>query len=207
MRRLALFLAAAATLASCQSLVRPRELPVPELARAKAASDYDTYRLQRIGILPPSGADLTPADARELQDVLFGEFGHEAAFEVVLLTAADLAEIDLSDPYRHGVYKPETVVGISRRFRLDGMLVGTVLARQDYPPLRLDMHMDLVAAETGMAIWSATVGLRSDRQEVQAGLEAFYGNGMPHTDDSWATALLSPSQFSRFAANQLARAL
>ena len=206
--RLALPLLAAVALASsCQSIVRPRDMALPELARAKVASDFHTYDLRRIGILPPEGADLNSETVRVLQDQLFGEFASEVPFEVVLLTPEDLAEIRLSDPYQRGVYKAETVVGISRRFNLDGMLVGTVLARQDYPPLRLDLHMDLVAAETGMAIWSSTVGLRSDRPDVQAGLEAYYGNGLPSTDDSWATSMLSPSQFSRFAAHQLAMGL
>lgn len=205
--RLLVLLPLLAVLGACQTIVHPRNLPMPELARAKVATDIGTYRLQRIGILPPSGAGMTDHAAAELQQVLFGEFTLEAPFEVVLLSQADLAEIDLSDPYQRGVYQAETVIGISRRYNLDGMLVPTVLARQTYPPLRLDMHMDLVAAETGMAIWTAAVGLHGDRPDVQAGLEAFFGNGMAHTDDSWASSLLSPSQFSRFAANQLALAL
>ncbi len=207
MARLLPVLALAALAAGCQSIVHPRDMPQAELARAKVASDFHTYRLRRVGILPPAGEDMAPATARALQEALFGEFSATAPFEIVLLAADDLAEIQLSDPYQRGVYKPETIVGISRRFHLDGMLVGTVLARQDYPPLRLDMHMDLVAAETGMAIWSSTIGLQSDRAPVQAGLEAYYGNGLPNTDDSWATALISPSQFSRFGANQLAATL
>ncbi|MDF1800005.1 MAG: hypothetical protein P1V81_12575 [Planctomycetota bacterium] len=205
--RFALAIAALALSSACQTIVHPRDLPMPELARAKSASDIGTYRLHRVGILPPVGDNLPPAEAQDLQELLFGEFSATAPFEVVLLRAEDLAEIDLSDPYRRGVYKAETIVGISRRYKLDGMLVGTVLSRQDYPPLRLDMHIDLVAAETGMAIWTAAVGLRGDRPEVRQGLEAYYGNGLANTDDSWATALLSPTQFSRFAANQLARTL
>ena len=155
MRRLLPILAGCALAAGCQSIIHPRDLPMPELTRAQVATDFGTYGLRRVGLLPPAGENMTSLQAADLQDQIFGEFVTLAPFEVVRLTAADLAEIQLSDPYQRGVYKAETIVGITRRFNLDGMLVGTVLSRQDYPPLRLDMHLDLVAAETGMAIWSS----------------------------------------------------
>ena len=58
-----------------------------------------------------------------------------------------------------------------------------------------------------MAIWHAAVSLQADRPDVRLGVEAYYGNGAPMSDDSWTGALLSPSRFARFGVWQLARTM
>ena len=199
--------ATAALGSGCQTIIHPRAIQAPELASSKAAADFRSYHLGRVGLLPVSGMELTPAEAVELQELCYSEFSERTGFELVLLTQADLAEVVASEPYLRGVYRPETVLDISRRFLLDGMLVPSVSHRQNYPPQKLNMHVDLVASETGMTIWSSSVALQADRPDVVKGVEAFYGNGLPMSDDSWATALLSPSQFARFGIWQMARAL
>ncbi|MFT6715259.1 MAG: hypothetical protein ACJAVJ_002551 [Planctomycetota bacterium] len=198
---------ALALLASCNSLFIPRSIPQAELASFQRAGDFDTYRLRRIGLVPVAGTVLSESESLELQAILYSEFAGATAIEVVLLSHKDLAEISASDPHLKGVYRAETVIGISKRFRLDGMLVPTAIQRQSFPPQRLSMQVDLVSAETGMAIWNASINLMADQDPVVRGLEAFYGNGEPITDDSWSLSLLSPSQFARFAAWQLAQGL
>lgn len=191
----------------CQGILRPRAIDAPELASAKSATDFSSYRLARVGVLPVAGSGLSPGESEELQQLCFSEFSEQANFELVLLSQDDLEEVEASEPYLFGVYQPETVLGISRRYKLDGLLVGSVSRRQSHPPLKLNMHIDLVASETGMTIWSASVALQADRPDVRMGVEAFYGNGQPLSDDSWAGALLSPSRFARFGIWQMARVL
>lgn len=203
----ALLLAGATLATSCQTIIHPRAIEAPDLAVSKAAADFGSYRISRVGLLPVSGTALSPEEAVELQEIFYSEFSERARFELVLLDLADLAEVTTSEPYLRGVYRPETVLDISRRFGLDGLLVASVSHRQEFPPQKLNMHLDLVAAETGMTIWTSTVALQADRPDVVKGLEAFFGNGLPMSDDSWATALLSPSQFARFGVWQMARAL
>jgi len=203
----AALLAACGLASSCQAIIGARAIDAPELASAKRAADFASYHIGRVGILPVTGSTLSAEDSAELQALCFSEFSELGGFELVLLTATDLAEIESSEPYRLGVYQPETILGISSRYRLDALLVASVSRRQIYPPQKLNMHMDLVASETGMTIWSSAVALQADRPDVRLGLEAFYGNGLSKTDDSWASALLSPGQFARFGIWQLARAL
>lgn len=192
---------------ACQTLLPPRAIEAPQLATAKVAADFDSYHLGRVGVLPVRGTDMTPEEARAIQEVCFTEFSQRAGFELVLLTDADLAEVETSEPFLRGTYQPETVYDISHRFHLDGLLVGSVMHRQVFPPQKLNMQVDLVSTETGMTIWSSAIGLQADRPDVLLGVEAFYGNGLPVSDDSWGTALLSPSQFARFGVWQMARAL
>src|ERR1051326_6554850 len=94
------------------------------------------------------------------------------------------------------------MIGLSQRYSLDAILFGTVTQERFYPPQLLSLPVDLVSAETGLVIWSASVHLDATDQRVIDGLEVFYGN---ETDnESWHVALLSPERFARFAAFQIA---
>ena len=196
-----------ALLSSCQNIEYPRDLPQAQLASFRRAGDFDTYHIGRVGILPVAGQALTEADSVQLQEILFTEFASATRMEIVMLNKQDLAEITLNEPHMKGVYTPDAVIGISKRFRLDGMLVATAINRQVFPPQRLSLQVDLVSSETGMAIWNGGVNLLGDNVEVANGLEAFYGNGKPLADDGWTVSLLSPSQFARFGAWQIAQGL
>ncbi|MEM7516995.1 MAG: hypothetical protein AAF368_08755, partial [Planctomycetota bacterium] len=81
---------------------------------------------------------------------------------------------------------------------------GTVTDVQSFSPQRLSLQMDLVAAETGIAIWSSSIhldgadpGLRASLREEARQLER----------DDWEIALLSPRHFARLAANEIAKLL
>ena len=193
--------------ASCQAFSISRELPQVQLASFQRASDFDTYRINRLGILPAVGSELTDADSSQLQELLYSEFASSTPIEIVLLNTADLMEITASDPHQRGTYRAETVLEISRRFHLDGILVPTVIQRRAFPPQRLSLSVDLVSSETGMAIWNGGINLMGGNMDVEEGLEAFYGNGKVTSDDSWTVSLLSPSQFARYAAWQIAQGL
>ncbi len=200
-------LLALAFAASCQTITHPRDLPQVQLASFQRASDYNTYNLSRIGILPVVGTELSDSDSTELQGILFSEFASAIPMEVVLLNTSDLMEITASDPHQRGTYKAATIVEISRRFQLDAILVPTAIQRQAYPPQRLSLSVDLVSSETGMAIWNGGVNLKGENRDVVDGLEAFFGNGKGLSDDSWSVSLLSPSKFARYASWQIAQGL
>jgi len=191
----------------CQTILRPRAIDAPALAAAKVASDYQVYDLERVGVLPVVCKDATLEEREQLQEIVYNEFSQVVDYELVLLTVDDLAEVTASDPYLRGGYQGETVLGISERFNLDGLLVTIVSNRKAFPPQKLNVQADLVATETGMAIWHAAVSLQADRPDVRLGVEAYYGNGAPMSDDSWTGALLSPSRFARFGVWQLARTM
>ena len=119
--------------------------------------DFETYQLERIGLLPFLGLELGTDQAFELQSTFFTEFSVETPFEVVPLYRNDLEEVPGSEPYRRGGYDPRTIIDIARRFRLDGVFVATVTDYQFYKPQRLSVQVDLVASETGVAIWSSSI--------------------------------------------------
>src|SRR5262249_51840645 len=136
--------------------------------------DFYTYELKRVGLMPFAGTDLDPARARALQLAFFSELSQSTPFELVLLDAADLEQVETSEPYRRGAYKPKTIIGVSKRYNLDAIVFGTVTEERSSPPQILSLEIDLVAAETGLVIWSSAVHLDAADQRVRDGLELFY---------------------------------
>jgi len=113
-----------------------------------------------------------------------------------------LAELESSDPYRRGWYKPKTIIGLSRRYSLDGILFGTVTQERFFPPQLLALQVELVSAETGLVIWSGSVDLDASDERVVTGLRLYYSDD--DDGENWRVALLSPERFARFAAFQIA---
>jgi hypothetical protein len=174
---------------------------MPRLASAVVSSDFDTYRLRRIGLPAFRGRDLAPELGITLQRALHAELSQSTPYEIVQLDDGDLAELESSDPYRRGWYKSRTIIGLSRRFSLDGILFGTVAQERFYPPQCLSLEVELVSAETGLVIWSGSVDLDASDERVVRGLRLYYG---AEDDEDWRVALLSPERFARFAAFQIA---
>jgi len=185
----------------------PRGVPV--LGSATLAEDFDSYTIRRVGVVPFSGTDdFTPAESTELTAAVFGELSSVSSYEVVPLATNDLAEVPTSQPYRRGWYRPETVLGIARRYQLDAILIGTVTDRQCFPPQRLAISVDLVAAETGMVIWSSAVQLDASQARTRRAVESWARIHLGAAEENeWELILLQPRRFMRFAAFQVSELL
>jgi len=198
-----LALALLALLVGCAA---PQE--VPPLATARMVSDFGTYRLERVGLLPPVGASLTEQQQDHVQAACQAEFSAACALEVVRLEAPDLEAVPALEPHRRGSYSAEAVLALARRYRLDGLLIPTVTDLQVHPPQRLGLSVDLVSAETGQALWSSAVRLdaaqAATRESIETWARAHQGDVSDHT---WEVTLLSPRRFARFAAFHLASLL
>jgi len=177
------------------------------LASARVAPDFATYALRRVGLVPFQGEELAPEQAHALQSAFYSEFSARAGFEVVVLDAADLAEVPKSEGYRLGEYEPRTIIAVARRYRLDAVLVGTVTDLRVFAPQRLGLEVDLVASETGLAIWAASVYLDAAQGRTREGLERWSRKELGAEGDDWRVGLLSPSRFVGFAAYEMARLL
>jgi hypothetical protein len=181
-------------------------LEMPELAHARVAQDFHTYTIRRVGLMPFRGEDISPDRARSLQQGFLAELTASTPFEVLMLDERDIEEVEISEPYRRGWYKPRTIIKVSKRYQLDALLFGTVTAERFYPPLSLGLQVDMVSAETGLVIWSSSIHIDAKDPVVVDGLRLFYGDRGPHReeDEDWRLSLLSPERFGRFAAYQVA---
>jgi len=178
------------------------------LARAEADSDFESYKMRRVGLVPFAGRTLDREHGHTLQAAFLHEFAKNGTFEVVMLDEQALAEVEHSEPYRRGRLKPRTVLELSERFSLDGILMGTVTHMNAYPPQVLGVELDLVSTETGLPIWSSRLQIDASDVRVREGLLAHARkqeqSGNP---DGGSLALISPTRFARFAASEVARTL
>lgn len=202
-----LLLLALISLTACNSLSEQR---VEHLATGRIAEDFNSYSIHRVGLLPILGRGADAQHAEILQAAFYTELSQQTPFDVIPLSQSDLEEVDYAESYVRGVYEPEMVIALARRFRFDAMFVGTVVDCSFYSPQRLSVEMELVATETGAAIWSSSVQLDSASSRVRKALRAFYldsGAVMSMDGNGWELALLSPSLFAQFAAWQIATML
>lgn len=177
------------------------------LVHARVTADYATYRVERIGLLPFQGEVADEEQQRALQAAFARSLSRHAAFEVVVLSSADLEEVPASEPLRRGWVQPATVIALGRRYALDGLLCGTIAESQSFTPLKLSIQVDLVAGETGLPIWSAATSLDGGEERVRSALQAWHeGQRNQATGgESWELALVSPRRFAEFAVEEIAR--
>lgn len=194
----------ALTLASACSVLGSSPEP---LASSALASDFSSYRIARVGILPFTGRDLDEHSAQRLQRSFQLELGRVMPYELIPLGPIDMEEVLHSDPYRRGRYHPRTILEIAERFRLDALLVGSVSQLEPYPPQSIALALEMVASETGLSIWSASVHLDAADADVRARLERWQSSQRSEGGkrESVQLALSSPERFMRFAAWEVAR--
>lgn len=197
-------LAATLCLASCNALSPD---PGP-LASSVVAPDLATYRIVRVGVPPLHAADVDRANREALQAALVAELAGVMPYELVPLTTADLVEVDAQDAFRRGRYDTRAVLEVARRYRLDALVLGTVMHYQPYPPQALGMEVELLAIETGATLWSSSLQLDAADAKVRARLERWQnghksGGG---NRESVQLTLVSPERFARFAASEIAAA-
>lgn len=189
-------------LVACKS-TGPRSVLV--LSTSRLAADFGTYKFHRVGVLPVEG-DLEDDAAVHLQQDLYTELSRSTPYELVTLSKAELFDVRKSEPLRRGAHTPESLVEISRRYRLDAILFSDVPHRRLYPPLELSLQSELVASDTGQVVWAGSVHLDASDERVRHGLEGFFSRDHDAEDGGagWELALLSPTRFARFAAYQIA---
>lgn len=178
------------------------------MASPMQATDYFTYPLRRVGIVPVMGMEYGPEVNRDLHDALLAEFSSVAPFEIVRITPQDVSRIPSMNAWSRGWYRPDTILTLASKHSLDGLLIVTVTDRQPYPPQRLGLTVDLVAAETGMTLWSSTLYLDASKARVRGAMEAWSKEFVGDLSEySWESMLVSPKRFARFGSYELARGL
>ncbi|MEM8712383.1 MAG: hypothetical protein AAGG01_15635 [Planctomycetota bacterium] len=183
--------------------------PVPMMGSATITSDFDTYVLRRVGVLPFAELNTEPMAAHEigaLETMFHSEFAMATPYDLVPLRREDLAEMMAPDPFRKGWYDPSTLSELRQRYRLDAVLVGTITSRRVVQPQVLGTQLDLVSCETGQTIWSSDLLLDASKESTREAIDiwAVHRLGEEH---GARIALLSPKKFAHFAAYQMARLL
>lgn len=199
----ALFLVLPFFLAGCGTLPT-KEVPV--LSTGRITSDFASYSIRRVGLLPIQSDEVEIAGDEALEQAFHAELVASTGYEVIVLSQHDLMELPALQPFRRGSYSAETLLELRRRFLLDAVAVGVMSNRRVVPPQRIGLQLDLISCETGATLWSSHVLLNAADVGTREALEAW---AQQHTNsiDGAELVLLSPRQFARFAAWQVMQLL
>lgn len=182
---------------------------VPMMGAARITSDFDTYAIHRVGMVPFQAldeAELAPHEIGLVETAFHSEFVAGTSYDIVSLRGLDLDEVLPPNPFREGSYSPQTIRTIRDRYQLDAIMVGTITSRRVIAPQVLGVQMDLVSCETGATIWSSDLLLDAARQDTRDALDIWAQHELG--DEHGAQmALISPLKFAQFAAYQVARLL
>ena len=198
MRCAALLLAFLST--ACNAV---KETVVP-IGTATKSSDFDTYRMRRVGLLLPQGDGIDPDFLHSLRDALASEFGAVTTYEIVPLDAADTEAVDRLEPAHTGRIRPVPVLALARRSSLDGLITTRVLELRPYAPVRLVLEIDLIAVETGLVTWSGSVRVDTNDRHIRAAVESWQSAVRGAGDSDRALDMMSPNRIAEFAAKQAA---
>lgn len=205
MKALVVSLFLSATLAaSCVSTETRAMVPI---GTAKAAADFASYDIRRVGVLPPRGETLDAELSDALRDALRSAFAAETPYEMIPIGASELESLDTPDSMRTGRTEPRIVLEVARRAGLDAILATRVVDLRFYEPVRLGLEVDLIAVETGLVTWSSQVRVDVGDLRTLDAIQSWQESRRAGTESDRAVDVLSPRRIGEFAAAQVAMLL
>ena len=177
---------------------------VPPIGTATKSSDFEDYRLHRVGLLMPAGEGIDPDFLRALRDALASEIAGAKPFEIVPLDAADTEAVDRLEPAHTGRIRPGPVLALAHRSALDGLITTRVLEMRPYAPVRLVIGIDLIAVDTGLVTLSGCVRVDTNDRDTRAAIRAWQASVRGAGDNERALDMMSPTRLAEFAAVQAA---
>ena len=150
-----------------------------------------------------------PGFARDLGGALHSAFARRALFEIVPVSAADLADTEIKLTRERGIYRTEDLLKVSRRFGADGILHGVVTRFAPYPRVSIGLRLHLLDCRSGGVPWATDLLLDGNEARVAQDVHNYYDT-VRHGDASlmdFEKILISPRLFSVYAADRVARTL
>jgi TolB-like protein len=199
--RLRLLAVALALLAGGCFLPRPFE---PKPINCYLAEPADLANVRRIMVLPFTEESGVQADCAKVRDTFVTELQKLRRFEVVPLPTSAEEDNVLNASIHRGRLSTEAMVKLCNRYRLDGLLVGSITAWRAYTPPHLGLRTQLVSVHSGAAIWAIdAIYDTSDRSTISD--LRHYVDGVQTADASlhgWEMNLLAPGKFTQYVAHR-----
>jgi hypothetical protein len=186
---------------ACQFPQPPEAKPV----NAFFADPRDRDRVHRVMFLPlvPAPGVNAPADA--LRAAVLDELAKIQRFELVPLPEHN----DEDDAIYHAVLQGEqplsALVSLGRRYRIDGVVLGTITSYRAYPPAHLGLRLELVSLHSGRAVWAAEGHYDAAEEATSADVQHFARSYLAKEASmhGWEINVISPTRFASFVAHRL----
>jgi hypothetical protein len=98
----------------------------------------------------------------------------------------------------------EAVVRLCNRYRLDGVLVGTVTAYRAYTPPHLGMRTNLVSVHSGSIVWAVDAIYDAQDRSTISDLRHYHEHVQAHDGNlhGWEMDTIAPTMFCAYVAHR-----
>ena len=186
--------------ASC-ALERP---PEKRAINSYLADARDLACVRRIMVLPFSEEPGVVADKTRIRETYINELLKLRRFEVVPLPADSVEVVPLDASLRHGRISTDEIVALCNRYRLDGVLLGTITSCRAYTPPHLGMRTQLVSVHSGSIIWAVDVLYDASDRSMQSDLRHYYDRVLTHDGNlhGFEFDTIAPTRFCAYVAHR-----
>ncbi len=190
---------------ACEVLDPPRELPVPHYL----ADDTALREVKRIMVLPFRVQDGVQTDAWPVRNAMLRELSKVQRFEVVPLPERAPEHGPIHEALVRGRLDTSSLAELAARYRIDGVVLGTITAERPYTPPHLGLRTSLVSLHDGEMLWkvdsvfdAADARVVEDCRHYAASFQA--EEASMH---GYEMNLLSPTRFASYVAHRVAGTL
>lgn len=165
--------------------------------------DVDSVR--RVMVLPFEEAPGVQAEAHMIRQAFSNEMLKLQRLEIVPLPSRAREHQEIYRDLTRGSLEPASLVTLSRRYNIDGVLMGTITSFRPYEPANLGLRVQLMSLHSGQTVWAAEGIYDANDASVQEDLQ-HYAASFAAAEDTlhdWEIHKLSPRKYASFVSHRL----
>lgn len=184
------------------SLPRP---PEKRPVNSYLADARDLASVRRIMVLPFAEESGVDVDREQIRGAYLAELQKLRRFEIVPLPASAQENEQLHGSLRRGLLSTDAIVELCNRYRLDGVLLGTITAWRAYTPPRLGLRTQLVSVHSGAVVWAVDAIYDLADRSTANDLRHYHDNVQTKdaTLHGWEFTGLAPTLFAGYVAHRV----
>lgn len=164
--------------------------------------EISKLNIRRIVVIPFADEANCGSEREAIQRAFMEQLEKVTSIEVVGVDIRDAELAKNENPRRTGKYRIETILELAIRHGADAVLFGAITAHRPYPPQRLGVRVDLISANSGLALWSCNTQFDLADRESQRIIESSFSSNATKANESltWDGVQASPSRFATLVA-------
>lgn len=194
-------LAVTALLLAACALERP---PEKRAINSYLADARDLECVRRIMVMPFSEEPGVVAEKDRIRETYINELQKLRRFEVVPLPSDSVEVAPLDASLRRGRISTDEIVELCNRYRLDGVLLGTITSFRAYTPPHLGMRTQLVSVHSGSIVWAVDALYDASDRSMESDLRHYYDMVLTHDGNlhGYEFDTIAPTRFCAYVAHR-----
>ena len=170
------------------------------------ADSRDIKTVRRILVLPLQIGDNIEVDERMLRSAFVRELNLLQRFQVQALPSGIDEEVAINRAFAHGGVSIPDLVELSKRYKLDGVMIGRVTSYRPWVPPHVGIEARLFSLHTGNWVWIADATFDANSAACMDDLRHYVASATADgstAEEDTRMVLLAPSKFAAYACHRL----